>query len=94
MANNNKKIEQLLSDLSDRDNQIKFKDKKLFDFKNKVIELEKNKHVMAFRTAEMRQSLEPKEAQIEQLKAEIFKLEGEFEEMLKASTAQNIKLTK
>ena len=52
-----------------------------------MIELEKNKHVMAYRTAEMRSSLEPKEAQIEQLKAEIYKLEGEFEEMLKASTA-------
>ena len=44
---------------------------------------------MAYRTSEMRASLEPKEAQIEQLKIEIFKLENEFEEMLKASTAQN-----
>lgn len=57
-----------------------------------MVELEKNKHVMAFRTSEMRSSLEPKEAQIEQLKSEIFKLEGEFEEMLKASTAQNLKI--
>jgi len=35
--------------------------KKLADFKNKVIELEKNKHVMVFRSSEMRISLEPKE---------------------------------
>lgn len=47
---------------------------------------------MAYRTSEMRSSLEPKEAHIEQLKAEIFKLEGEFEEMLKASDAQNQKI--
>ena len=49
-------------DLTERDNTIKLKDKKLFDFKNKVIELEKNKHIMAFRSSEMRTSLEPKEA--------------------------------
>jgi hypothetical protein len=51
----------------------------LADFKAKVIELEKNRHVMAFRTSEMRSSLEPKEDQIEQLKLELMKLEGEFE---------------
>lgn len=33
----------------------------------------------------MRKSLEPKEAQIEKLKEELFKLEGEFEQMLKTS---------
>ncbi len=49
------------------------------DFKAKVIELEKNRHIMAFRTSEMRSSLEPKEQQIESLKIELFKLEGEFE---------------
>ena len=83
------------------DNRIKLQDKKLFEFKNKVIchfskwkviELEKNKNIMAYRTSEMRSSLEPKEAHIEQLKAEIYKLEGEFEEMLKASNAQNQKI--
>jgi hypothetical protein len=57
----NRKIEQLLSDLNERDLSIKLKVKKLADFKNKVIELEKNKHVMAFRSSEMRISLEPKE---------------------------------
>ena len=37
----------------------------------------------------MRKSLEPKEAQIEKLKEELFKLEGEFEKMLKTSQKQN-----
>lgn len=51
-----------------------------------MIELEKNRHVMAFRTSEMRASLEPKEQQIEALKIDFFKLEGEFEDMLTTST--------
>lgn len=34
----------------------------------------------------MRKNLEPKEAQIEKLKEEIFKLETEFESMLKTSS--------
>lgn len=42
----------------------------------------------------MRSSLEPKEQQIESLKIELFKLEGEFEQMLKQSTIQNQKLIK
>jgi len=33
----------------------------------------------------MRKSLEPKEAQIDKLKEDLFKLEGEFEAMLKTS---------
>lgn len=36
LVQNNQKIDHLLYDVSERDNQIKFKDKKLFDFKNKV----------------------------------------------------------
>jgi hypothetical protein len=39
--------------------------------------------VLSFRTTEMRKSLEPKEAQIEKLKEELFKLESEFESMNK-----------
>jgi uncharacterized protein (DUF342 family) len=36
----------------------------------------------------MRKSLEPKEAQIEKLKTELFNLEQEFEKMLKQSKVQ------
>ena len=48
-------------------------------------DLQKTKHVLSFRTTEMRKSLEPKEAQIEKLKNELTKLEEEFEKMLKTS---------
>jgi hypothetical protein len=34
-------------------------------------DLQKTKHVLSFRTTEMRKSLEPKEAQIEKLKDEL-----------------------
>jgi peptidoglycan hydrolase CwlO-like protein len=50
--------------------------------------------VLSFRTTEMRKSLEPKEAQIEKLKEELFKLENEFEGMLKTSHEQNEELKK
>ena len=42
----------------------------------------------------MRKSLEPKNAQIEKLKDELFKLETEFEGMLKTSQSQTDKMKK
>ena len=42
----------------------------------------------------MRKSLEPKDAQIEKLKEDLFKLESEFDGMLKQSQAQNDKMKK
>ena len=44
---------------------------------------------MSFRTAEMRNTIEPKESQIAKLKEELFKLEQEFEKMLKINQQQN-----
>jgi predicted nucleic acid-binding Zn-ribbon protein len=64
---------------------LKKKEKKIYEYKYKINDLQKSKHVLSFRTTEMRKSLEPKEAQIEKLKEDLFKLEGEFEAMLKTS---------
>lgn len=61
----------------------------MYEYKFKISDLQKAKHVLTFRTAEMRKSLEPKEAQIEKLKEELFKIEGEFESMLQTSQKQN-----
>ncbi len=41
-----------------------------------VNDLQKSQNVLTYRTAEMRKSLEPKEAQIDNLKNELFKLES------------------
>jgi chromosome segregation ATPase len=81
-------------ELEDRDDNIKKKEKKIYEYKYKINDLQKSKHVLSFRTTEMRKSLEPKEAQIEKLKEELFNLEREFEAMLKTSQVQNEKLLK
>lgn len=60
------------------------KEKSIYEAKAKISDLQKAKHVLSFRTTEMRKSLEPKEAQIESLKEDIFKIEGEYEEMIKS----------
>ncbi|EGR29862.1 WD repeat protein [Ichthyophthirius multifiliis] len=72
----------------------KKKEKKIQDYKYKISDLQKSKHVLSFRTTEMRKSLEPKESQIEKLKEELFKLEGEFEEMLQVAQKSNEELKK
>lgn len=75
----------------DREN-LRKKEKKIYEYKYKINDLQKAKHVLSFRTTEMRKSLEPKEAQIEKLKEELFKLENEFEGMLKNCHDQNEEL--
>lgn len=73
---------------------IREKERNIHNLKLKISDLQRWKHVLSFRTTEMRKSLEPKEGQIEKLKEELFKLEGEFEEMLKNSQVQNEKMQK
>ena len=69
----------MAKELSDRDEQLKNKDNKIFEYKYKINDLQKSKHVLSFRTTEMRKTLEPKEAQIEKLKEDLYLLENEFE---------------
>jgi len=80
--------------LEDLKNTVEEKKKKIGRYKYKVTDLQKSKHVLSYRTTEMRKNLEPKEAQIDKLKDELFKLEKEFESMLKTSQVQNDKLVK
>ncbi len=40
---------------------MKKKEKKIHEYKYKINDLQKSKHVLSFRTTEMRKSLEPKE---------------------------------
>ena len=80
--------------MDDRIATVEEKKKKIGKYKFKVTDLQKSKHVLSYRTTEMRKNLEPKETQIEKLKDELFKLEKEFESMLKTSQTQNDKLIK
>ena len=51
--------------------------------------LEKAKYVLSFRTTEIRKGLEPKDALIDKLKSEFFKLEEEY----KKETHKNFELS-
>ena len=89
-----KKIEILQKELEEKEEIIKNKDKKIYELKYKITDLQKAKHVLTFRTTELRKNLEPKEAQVEKMKEEIFKLENEFDGMLKTGQSQNEKINK
>jgi cilia- and flagella-associated protein 57 len=56
--------------------------------------LEKAKYVLSFRTTEIRKELEPKEEQVDKLKAEMFKLEEEYKEEKKRSNQLSSRLEK
>lgn len=56
----------MLKDLNRKQEEfISDKNKKINEYKNKINDLQKSKHVLSFRTTEMRKNLEPKEAQID-----------------------------
>ena len=78
-------IETLLGDKKNYQEQLQKKEKKINEYKYKINDLQKQKHVLSFRTTEMRKALEPKDAQIEKLKDDLCKLEGELDSMLKSS---------
>lgn len=82
-------IEGLRGDLKKLEELLKTKEKKIHEYKYKINDLQKSKHVLSFRTTEMRKSLEPKEAQIEKLKEQQLKLENEFANQLKVNQTQD-----
>jgi len=64
--------------------RLKKKETELYQYKFKIKELQKTKHVLTHRTTEMKGSLEPKEKQIENLKEQLLDLEKVFEQQSKA----------
>ena len=87
-------IEILTKEKQQKEEQVREKEKTIHNLKYKISELGKAKHVLQFRTTEIRKSLEPKESQIEKLKEELFKLENEFEGMLKSQQIQGEQMKK
>lgn len=68
-------VEEKSEELGERDESTKTKDRLISELQYKVNELMKTKHVLSYKATEMRRSMEPKEAEIEKLKEELFKLE-------------------
>ncbi|KRW99737.1 WD40-repeat-containing domain [Pseudocohnilembus persalinus] len=94
LSDANNQIEILKQDKKNYEEQLVKKEKKIHEYKYKINDLQKQKHVLSFRATEMRKSLEPKEAKIDKLKDELFKLEGEFEQMLKNNQKQKEEMDK
>lgn len=61
-----------------KQDSLKNREEKLAEHQERIIELQKKKEVLSYRTWEMRQEIEPKEDEIEFLKEEIFRIEKEF----------------
>jgi len=55
----------------------------LYKYKFKIKDLRKSQHVLTHRTSEMRESLKPKEMQIDNLKGQLLNLEEVFDEQMK-----------
>jgi chromosome segregation ATPase len=68
------RITAMEKELRFKDESISEKETKLYQYELKINDLEKSKHVLSFRTTEIRKELEPKESQIDNLKRELFKL--------------------
>lgn len=62
---------------------IQNKEKKIYEQKYIINDLQKTKHVLNYRTSEMRKLIEPKEQQVEKLKGDLVHLENEYESTLK-----------
>ena len=62
-----RQIAVLEKDIEEALENLKKKNNKLYEYRFKIKDLQKSKHVLTFRTTEMKESLEPKEAQIEKL---------------------------
>lgn len=70
------------------------REKDLFKYKFKIKDLQKSKHVLTHRTTEMKQSLQPKETQIEAQKEKLLELEEWFERQMKDMNDLGEKKTK
>eukprot|EP01065_Artemidia_motanka_P053300 TRINITY_DN985_c0_g1_i1.p1 TRINITY_DN985_c0_g1~~TRINITY_DN985_c0_g1_i1.p1 ORF type:complete len:1217 (+),score=514.48 TRINITY_DN985_c0_g1_i1:99-3749(+) len=72
-------IEQLKSEIKDRDETIGDKEKRIYDLKKKNQELEKFKFVLDFKIRELKSQIEPRQDEIAQAKQRIKEMDGDLE---------------
>jgi len=72
-------IEKLKGDVAERETQIVEREKRISDLKNKARELEKFKFVLDYRNEELKKLIDPKNAELEQLKGQIQELDDELQ---------------
>eukprot|EP00747_Dinoflagellata_sp_TGD_P024616 gnl/TRDRNA2_/TRDRNA2_130676_c0_seq1.p1 gnl/TRDRNA2_/TRDRNA2_130676_c0~~gnl/TRDRNA2_/TRDRNA2_130676_c0_seq1.p1 ORF type:complete len:1115 (-),score=249.91 gnl/TRDRNA2_/TRDRNA2_130676_c0_seq1:22-3366(-) len=78
----NRTVNSLKNERRERESTLHDKEAKIDSYKVKVNTLKKFKHVLDKRLREVTQLLEPKDTMIEQLRAHLRELEGEFEKQL------------
>ena len=89
-----KNINLLEQERQDNMDKLTKREKDLFKYKFKIKDLQKSKHVLTHRTTEMKQSLQPKETQIEAQKEKLLELEEWFERQMKDMNDLGEKKTK
>ena len=89
-----KQIKLLEQENSEVIEKLKKRETDLYKYKFKIKDLRKSQHVLTHRTSEMRESLKPKELQIEKLKSQQMNLEEVVEKQFSEITEETEKMSK
>lgn len=88
------KIASLEKQVNWKDDLIKDKQNKLYEYEYKIADLQKSKQVLNFRTTEIWRELEPKESEVDRLKKKLEKLDIDFKKTEKQNYVATQKLIK
>ena len=90
MVNLRKQIDSLNTENKEVEDKLRTRETDLYKYRFKIKDLNKSKQVLTHRTYEMRNNLEPKDMQIQNLKDQYLKLEEVFDaQMKKLSKAES-----
>lgn len=64
----------MTEELGEKSEALRVKEQRILDFDKKVSELQRKKHILAYKGTEMKKAMEPKELQMAKLKADLVKL--------------------
>ncbi|KAI5064817.1 hypothetical protein GOP47_0019512 [Adiantum capillus-veneris] len=83
-------IASLKKDVSERDDTIGEKEKRIFELKRKTQELEKVKFVLDYKIKDLKQTIEPRELELQNAKLQIANMEKELERAHNGNTRKEL----
>lgn len=90
---NQKQIDELKHDRSQRDNMIREKEKQVAEMNKRTQELEKYKQALTHKMHELKSEIEPREAEIREKKERIFEMERELKLLQQQQLHGGLKLS-
>ena len=69
----------MIAEFNEKIDVLQIKEKRIVEFEAKIGQLQKKKHILAYKGTEMKKAMEPKDMQIEKLKMDLIKLKKQFE---------------